>query len=283
MNLEYELTFQVNLKPPIMMGPGPYGMRIFVEVVGGRAEGPRIKGEVLTGGGDWLLVGADGWGRVDVRAQLLTDDGAAIYAYYCGLLEMNDKVQSAISGASETDFSDQYFRTTPRFETGDPRYAWMNQNIFVGEGRVRQGPMVEYKVYRLRPPDGDQSSEAALQRRARPGGVRMGTATAWGALPVLGRGRGMETSVDALPGAEVDDDPGPRRPARAVKSWWEAIEPRELRTRGWRWPRSRPRRSRLSMNTSSSCPPLRTRTRPRACLAESRCRRRAVETTRRRP
>jgi len=124
-------------------------MRIIYEVVGGRADGPRFSGRVLTGGADWLLVGPDGWGRLDVRAQFVTDDGAAIYASYVGLLEMNDKVQQAIASGSSTDFGDQYFRTNPRFETGDPRYAWLNQTFFVGEGRIIAGPGVEYRLYRV--------------------------------------------------------------------------------------------------------------------------------------
>ena len=37
----------------------------------------------------------------------------------------------------------------PRFETGDLRYAWLNQSLFVAEGRFGPGSMVEYKVYRV--------------------------------------------------------------------------------------------------------------------------------------
>jgi len=149
MELAYECTYHALLKGPVTVGQGPYGMRIIYDVVGGRADGPRFNGRVLTGGADWLLVGTDGWGRLDVRAQFLTDDGAAVYASYGGLLEMNDKVQQAIANGTSTDFNDQYFRTNPRFETGDQRYAWLNQTCFVGEGRVIPGPGVEYRLYRV--------------------------------------------------------------------------------------------------------------------------------------
>jgi hypothetical protein len=54
-----------------------------------------------------------------------------------------------MASAGSTDFADQYFRTTPRFETGDSRYAWLNQSVFVGEGRLYPGFGVEYRVYRL--------------------------------------------------------------------------------------------------------------------------------------
>ena len=149
MNLEYELTYHALLKEPVVVGAGPYGSRLVFEVTGGHVEGKRLKGTILTGGADWLLVGADGWGRLDVRVQVMTDDGAAIYVAYYGILEMNDKVQRATTEASGTDYSDQYFRTNPRFESGDPRYAWLNHTLFVAEGHILAGLGVEYRVYRL--------------------------------------------------------------------------------------------------------------------------------------
>lgn len=148
MNLEYEFTYLANLKPPVEIGAGPFGTRNFFEVTGGTFEGKRLKGKVLTGGGDWLLVGADGFARLDVRAQLMTDDGAALYVSYVGVLQMNEKVAGALAKGGKTDYADHYFRTAPRFETGDPRYAWLNQSVFVAEGRVGPG-FVEYKVYRV--------------------------------------------------------------------------------------------------------------------------------------
>lgn len=148
MNLEYELTYNATLKDPVPVGAGPYGTRVVYEVTGGSFDGKRLKGKVLTGGADWFLVGPDGWGRLDVRAQFLTDDGAAIYAVYYGVLEMNEKVQRAIAAGGSTDYGDQYFRTSPRFETGDPRYSWLNHTVFVAEGRIAPHA-VEYKVYRV--------------------------------------------------------------------------------------------------------------------------------------
>jgi len=48
-----------------------------------------LAGDLIGGGGDWLLIGRDGLARVDVRLQLPTDDGAAIYITYFGVLELN--------------------------------------------------------------------------------------------------------------------------------------------------------------------------------------------------
>ena len=75
----------------------------------------------------------------------LSDFGLGVRA---GLAAMNDAIQAAMTTAGPTEFADQYFRTTPRFETGDSRYAWLNQAVFIGEGRLVPGFAVEYRVYR---------------------------------------------------------------------------------------------------------------------------------------
>ena len=67
MNLEYEFSYRASLKPALDVGPGPYGTRIFVEVMGGSVEGNRLKAKIMTGGGDWLLAGADGRGLTPQR------------------------------------------------------------------------------------------------------------------------------------------------------------------------------------------------------------------------
>ncbi len=147
--LEYVGTYTANLKPPIQAG-GPFGTRMIFEVVGGEfhaASGER--GTLLSGGADWLLIGPDGWGRLDVRAQMQMADGAVLYAQYYGLIEMNEAVNGALQNGTSTDFDQQYFRTTPRFESSEPRYAWMEQSVFVGQGRIISGPGVEYNVFRI--------------------------------------------------------------------------------------------------------------------------------------
>lgn len=147
--LIYEATFRARLKPPVDMGAGPYGARLFFEVIGGEIEGDRLSGTLLPGGGDWILVGADGYGRIDVRLNIQTHDGACIYLRYFGVLEMTPAVQNAIATGGGTGFEDQYFRTNPRFETGDQRYAWLNQTLFVGVGHALPNLTPEYRVYRV--------------------------------------------------------------------------------------------------------------------------------------
>ncbi|MBM7808871.1 hypothetical protein JOD57_004708 [Geodermatophilus bullaregiensis] len=144
-----EFEYHADLEPH-SIGPGPFGNRMEGTITGGEVRGERLKGRFVGAGADWLLVGSDGFGRLDVRATIQTVDGAHVYVQYPGLLELTPAILAIMGGGgTPTGFGDQYFVTTPRLETGDERYSWVNQTVFVGEGRVLPGPAVEYRVYRV--------------------------------------------------------------------------------------------------------------------------------------
>ena len=86
-------TLGVQLQPPIAVGTGCAGTRVIFEVASVQVKGDRLRAE-MTGAAaaDWQLIGPEGTATLDVRARA----PATIYA-------------------------------TPRFETGDERYAWPAQ------------------------------------------------------------------------------------------------------------------------------------------------------------
>jgi hypothetical protein len=64
----------------------PHGSRVIVPVTGGTFAGPKLRGEVLPGGGDWLLKRPDGAMELHVRITLRTDDGHLICMSYRGFI-----------------------------------------------------------------------------------------------------------------------------------------------------------------------------------------------------
>jgi hypothetical protein len=116
-------TFTGDLGSSRDVGETPRGgTRRFWPVVGGSFEGPRLRGEVLPDGGDWALYRADGTLEIDVRLTLRTHDGAYIYVRYGGVRHAAPEVHARAARGEPTTSDDYYFRTTPTFETGDPRY-----------------------------------------------------------------------------------------------------------------------------------------------------------------
>ena len=130
------MTVKIIAAPPQKFGAVPHGMRTFVPVTGGDFEGPRLRGKILPGGGDWLLLRSDGVLELDLRITLETDDHALIYMTFQGLRHGPPDVIAAL-GREVVDPARYYFRTLPRFETSAERYAFMNRIVTVGVGEAR--------------------------------------------------------------------------------------------------------------------------------------------------
>lgn len=142
------MTMYAELKEPISVGQGPNGDRMIYDVTGGHFKGDRLSGKVVASGGDWIINDEDGVGHLDVRATLLTDDGAYIYVQYYGVLVLNETVVASLEKGETVNFGDMHFVTQPRFETGDERYKWLNQTMAVAQGRPLTNA-VEYNMYEV--------------------------------------------------------------------------------------------------------------------------------------
>ena len=111
----------VDLNPRLNIGEGPFGRRILFGAAGGSFEGPRLRGEVLAGGGDWALFRADGAMSLDVRLTLRTHDDALVQMSYGGRWITPADSRADIADPTkrnQVDPSSYYFRTNPLFETG---------------------------------------------------------------------------------------------------------------------------------------------------------------------
>jgi hypothetical protein len=149
--LKSELLFEmtVDLAEPQVIGDTPHGNRQIIYVTGGSFEGPRLKGEVLPGGGDWLIARPDGALELDIRATVRTDDGDLIYTYYRGIIHAAPEVIERLFGGAEMDPSEYYFRASPVFETASEKYGWLNRIVAVGVGWAHL-PRVGYSVYEIK-------------------------------------------------------------------------------------------------------------------------------------
>jgi hypothetical protein len=126
------------------VGETPSGNRRIGLVAGGTFEGPKLRGKVLPGGADWIMVRNDGVTTLDVRIVLETDDGATIGLQYRGLRHGPDDVMAKVNSGQFVDPSLYYFRTAVTFETASPKYAWLNKVFGIGTGsRPPEGPVYE--------------------------------------------------------------------------------------------------------------------------------------------
>jgi len=136
MNSRPLMTVRIAAAPPQKLGTVPHGVRSVVPVIGGDFEGPRLRGKVLPGGGDWLLQRSDGVLELDLRITLETDDHASIYMTFQGVRHGSPDVIAALGRGEVVDPARYYFRTVPRFETSAEEYAFLNRIIAVAAGEA---------------------------------------------------------------------------------------------------------------------------------------------------
>ncbi len=145
--VEHLFDMHVNLAPaqPITT---PVGVRMTFITTGGLIDGPKLHGEILPGGGDWLIVGGDGAGRVDVRATIRTHDGVLIHYEARGIIKVPADGLARLAAGEVLGFDETYVRTTPKFETADDRYAWLSEVVAVGYN-ILSPNHIDYRIYRV--------------------------------------------------------------------------------------------------------------------------------------
>jgi len=149
-HLEHAFSYTALLaKPAEVIGPVGEGIRANFYVTGGEVSGPALSGRLRPVGADWLTIRRDGVGLLDVRATIELADDALVYMHYQGVTDLGpDGYDKFLAGDAPSRLS---LRTTPRFHTAHPRYAWLNriQALGVGEADL-ETYAVRYDVYALK-------------------------------------------------------------------------------------------------------------------------------------
>lgn len=148
MNLRKLFRAEITLAAPLELGGTPLGRRRIIGITGGSFAGERLSGRVLPGGADWQVIRADGVADLDARYTLETNDGALVYVTNRGYRHGPRDILEKLAVGQSVDPSLYYMRTTPLFETGDERYAWLNRIVCVATG-ARRAAAVELDVFEV--------------------------------------------------------------------------------------------------------------------------------------
>ena len=130
-------TMTMTVGPAVNAGNAPTGQRMVAEISSATVSG-RLAGQ-LTGGGnaDWFTMTADGLMLPDVRLAIQTHDQAIVLMHYSGRLRFA-RGQDSVAFIAAT------------FETGDPRYLWINSIQAAGKGILSADlRTVEYEIFEL--------------------------------------------------------------------------------------------------------------------------------------
>ena len=145
--VEHLCDLYVDLERPVII-PTPRGTLAPYVGTGGRLDGPRLRGAFLPGSVDWAVHGTDGIGRLDIRGAIRTDDDALIYFESRGVTKFPPDGRQRLANGERLPFAETYLRTTPKLETSDERYTWVNELALVGYNELSPG-RIDWRIYRL--------------------------------------------------------------------------------------------------------------------------------------
>jgi hypothetical protein len=145
--LEWLGRATVALRPPLVIGQTPQGLRLDFYVKNGTIAGGRFEASVHENTVDYMLVRPDGIGQIDVHGSLTTHDGALVSTTaYGGLIDFGSDGYAKILAGVYPELPP--IQLAPRFLTADRRYLWLNRAQMFGIGNVdMQGLVVRYDLY----------------------------------------------------------------------------------------------------------------------------------------
>jgi hypothetical protein len=124
----------ITLRDPFVLGGVPSGTFVVAELESVRFEGEKLQANGKgSANADWVTILPDGTAVIDVKILLESDDGALIFVSYTGRLDL----------ATGTAYA------APTFQTGDERYAWLNNLLALGKGKTDQKTLT-YELFEVR-------------------------------------------------------------------------------------------------------------------------------------
>ena len=136
---EFAYEAEVDVAPRQGLGASALGERFIVPILGGRFEGPRLRGRVLPGGADRQLLRPDGVKELDAQYEMQADDGTVITVHNRVLID--DRAQP-----------ERYARSVVQLRAPAGPHEWLNRRVFVGtlQSLQPERAAVRITVYELR-------------------------------------------------------------------------------------------------------------------------------------
>jgi hypothetical protein len=144
MSQEPELRFafevRADIAPGEHIGNGEGDVLDFTPITGGTVDGPRLRGTIVPGGGDWAVQRGAALFELDARYLIRAEDGALIDIVNRGYWRaLTPEALARAQAGEELDESETYFRTSPVFRTDAPAHRWLAETVFVGMARDDAG------------------------------------------------------------------------------------------------------------------------------------------------
>lgn len=148
--LEKLYYIEVTCSPPVPVGDIGAGSLNVIPISGGRFEGPRMRGEVLSIGAGWNTIQPNLIGKVDTRYVLKADDGALIALCTEGVAQIPVDLYLKLQAGEFVDPARYYFRQHLFFHASAEKYAWLNAIVAFGVVGIKPTGEICYDAYMVK-------------------------------------------------------------------------------------------------------------------------------------
>jgi hypothetical protein len=124
------------------------GVRRIIPITGGEVKGRDVNGKVCAFGADFQIIRPNELIELEAKYAFQTDDGAVIYVENRGIRFGPVELLRRLKRGEPVDPGLIYFRTVPKFETGDEKYRWLMESLFVGSA-ARHADRVVIDVHQV--------------------------------------------------------------------------------------------------------------------------------------
>jgi hypothetical protein len=124
------------------------GVRRIIPITGGEVKGRDVNGKVCAFGADFQIIRPNELIELEAKYAFQTDDGAVIYVENKGIRFGPVELLQRLKRGEPVDPKLIYFRTVPKFETGDEKYRWLMESLFVGSA-ARHADRVVIDVHQV--------------------------------------------------------------------------------------------------------------------------------------
>jgi hypothetical protein len=156
-NLQHIATLRAYVSPDVIRwgSESPGHVRTSAPITGGflKFTTEEIEAEIVPP--SWPVTESfNGHAHLNVQCRAKTDAGE-ISIQYAGVLDIDEATTKAAKHAPDaksTSFGETRWFTTISFRTSDQRLKWLQDSVFVGQGRVHlddEGNAAEYLIYKL--------------------------------------------------------------------------------------------------------------------------------------
>jgi len=144
----YVFTITAHVGSVTSAGDIGTGVRRIIPITGGEVKGRDVNGKVCAFGADFQIIRPNELIELEAKYALQTDDGAVIYVENKGIRFGPVELLQRIKRGEPVDPGLIYFRTVPKFETGDEKYRWLMESLFVGSA-ARHADRVVIDVHQV--------------------------------------------------------------------------------------------------------------------------------------